>query len=105
MWGHTALTHGLPLEDVRVELDGVAHLVDRDVLASTIEEQDFSPLVRAREETDPDDLDGVRRRRDAILATLECTRGNKTEAARRLGLTARTLSNKMKIWRQAGFVS
>ena len=27
-----------------------------------------------------------------------------TEAARRLGLTARTLSNKMKIWRQAGLV-
>ncbi len=42
--------------------------------------------------------------RVAILATLECTRGNKTEAARRLGLTARTLSNKMKIWRQAGLV-
>ncbi len=43
--------------------------------------------------------------RVAILATLESTRGNKTEAARRLGLTARTLSNKMKIWRQAGFVA
>ena len=43
--------------------------------------------------------------RVAILATLECTGGNKTEAARRLGLTARTLSNKMKIWRQAGLVA
>lgn len=43
--------------------------------------------------------------RVAILATLEATRGNKTEAARRLGLTARTLSNKMKIWRQAGLVA
>ncbi len=43
--------------------------------------------------------------RIAILATLESTHGNKTEAARRLGLTARTLSNKMKIWRQAGFVA
>lgn len=41
----------------------------------------------------------------AILATLECTGGNKTEAARRLGLTARTLSNKMKAWRQAGLVA
>ncbi len=43
--------------------------------------------------------------RIAILATLESSRGNKTEAARRLGLTARTLSNKMKIWRQAGLVA
>jgi len=43
--------------------------------------------------------------RVAILATLEATRGNKTEAARRLGLTARTLSNKMKIWRQSGLVA
>ncbi|MCA9000324.1 MAG: sigma-54-dependent Fis family transcriptional regulator [Planctomycetes bacterium] len=43
--------------------------------------------------------------RVAILATLESTGGNKTEAARRLSLTARTLSNKMKIWRQAGLVA
>ncbi|MFT4539847.1 MAG: DNA-binding NtrC family response regulator [Planctomycetota bacterium] len=43
--------------------------------------------------------------RIAILATLESTGGNKTEAARRLGLTARTLSNKMKIWRQSGLVA
>jgi transcriptional regulator with GAF, ATPase, and Fis domain len=43
--------------------------------------------------------------RVAILATLSETRGNKTEAARRLGLTARTLSNKLKLWRQAGHVA
>ena len=43
--------------------------------------------------------------RVAILATLEDAKNNKTEAARRLGLTARTLSNKMKIWRQAGLVA
>ena len=43
--------------------------------------------------------------RVAILSTLARTGGNKTEAARRLGLTARTLSNKMKIWRHAGLVS
>lgn len=43
--------------------------------------------------------------RVAILSTLERTGGNKTEAARRLGLTARTLSNKMKIWRHAGLVA
>ncbi len=43
--------------------------------------------------------------RVAILATLECTNGNKTEAARRLGLTARTLSNKLKLWRAEGLVA
>jgi two-component system response regulator AtoC len=43
--------------------------------------------------------------REAILCTLEATRGNKTEAARRLGVTARTLSNKMKLWRQLGLVA
>ena len=43
--------------------------------------------------------------RIAILATLERTGGNKTEAARRLGVTARTLSNKMKLWRQMGLVA
>jgi DNA-binding NtrC family response regulator len=43
--------------------------------------------------------------REAILATLESTGGNKTEAARRLGVTARTLSNKMKLWRQLGLVA
>ena len=43
--------------------------------------------------------------REAILATLSCTGGNKTEAARRLGVTARTLSNKMKLWRRLGMVA
>jgi DNA-binding NtrC family response regulator len=43
--------------------------------------------------------------RVAILATLQRTGGNKTEAARRLGLTARTLSNKMRLWRATGLVA
>jgi len=43
--------------------------------------------------------------REAILATLESTGGNKTEAARRMGVSARTLSNKMKLWRAAGLVA
>ena len=43
--------------------------------------------------------------RFAILSTLEASGGNKTEAARRLGVTARTLSNKMKLWRSLGLVA
>ena len=43
--------------------------------------------------------------RVSILATLQATRGNKTEAARRLGVTARTLSNKMKLWRSTDLVA
>lgn len=43
--------------------------------------------------------------RFAILSTIESSGGNKTEAARRLGVTARTLSNKMKLWRSMGLVA
>ncbi len=43
--------------------------------------------------------------REAILETLAATGGNKTEAARRMGVSARTLSNKMKLWRQLGLVA
>jgi DNA-binding NtrC family response regulator len=42
--------------------------------------------------------------RETILATLDATEGNKTEAARRLGVTARTLSNKMKLWKSSGLL-
>jgi len=42
---------------------------------------------------------------EAILETLASTGGNKTEAARRMGVSARTLSNKMKLWRQLGLVA
>jgi DNA-binding NtrC family response regulator len=42
--------------------------------------------------------------REAILATVAAAGGNKTEAARRLGVTSRTLSNKYRAWRAAGLV-
>jgi two-component system, NtrC family, response regulator HydG len=43
--------------------------------------------------------------RFSILSTIESSGGNKTEAARRLGVTARTLSNKMRLWRSLGLVA
>lgn len=46
-------------------------LVDRGVLASTIEEVDLGPLLRARDETAPDDVAGVMARCDQVLAALD----------------------------------
>ena len=46
-------------------------LVDAGVPASVIEEVDWGPLVRARDETDPDDVAGVEEHRDAVLAALD----------------------------------
>jgi V/A-type H+-transporting ATPase subunit A len=65
---------------VQSVLDIVARchaLVERDVLASTIEEQDFSSVVRAREETAADDVAGVLARRDEVLATLDSLTGDR----------------------------
>ncbi len=63
---------------VQAVLDVVARchtLADRDVLASTIEEQDFSRLLRAREESGADDVDAVHARREEILARLDMLDG------------------------------
>jgi DNA-binding NtrC family response regulator len=40
--------------------------------------------------------------RDVILKTLELTHGNKAEAARILGLSSRTIDNKLKEWKPHG---
>ncbi|SDZ17926.1 V/A-type H+-transporting ATPase subunit A [Saccharopolyspora shandongensis] len=45
-------------------------LVDAGVSVEVIEEFDFAPLVRVREETAPHDADGVRRRCGAVLSAL-----------------------------------
>jgi DNA-binding NtrC family response regulator len=43
--------------------------------------------------------------RHLILETLQSTGWNRTHAARILGVTARTLSNKLKVWRTRGLVA
>ena len=58
---------------VQAVLDVVAQcetLVERGVLASTIEEHDYSRLIRAREDTPADDVEGVLARRDDVVASL-----------------------------------
>ena len=45
-------------------------VVDRSVTAAEIEELDFSPLLRAGEETPPDDVDEIVARRDQMLGRL-----------------------------------
>ncbi len=39
--------------------------------AATLEEIDYGPLIRARDELGRDDVDGVRQRVDQVLARLE----------------------------------
>jgi len=98
------------------------NVIQRSVIlldSETLEGQDLSFGPRqvadpaaAAEELDPEAALGSRLanrqiadiERIAILATLESTGGNKTEAARRLGVTARTLSNKLKLWRSTGLL-
>jgi V/A-type H+-transporting ATPase subunit A len=52
-------------------IDAGMALADRGVPASAIEEQDFSPLLRAREEVGPDAARAVEGRRDTLLQRLE----------------------------------
>jgi V/A-type H+-transporting ATPase subunit A len=52
-------------------VDRCEALVAGGETAARVEERDFSPLLRAAAETGPDDVAGVRSRRDAMLAALE----------------------------------
>jgi V/A-type H+-transporting ATPase subunit A len=51
-------------------VDACQRLVEHGVPAASVEEVDFSPVVRAREEVGPDDRAGVEARRDEVLARL-----------------------------------
>jgi V/A-type H+-transporting ATPase subunit A len=50
--------------------DRCRELVDSGVTAASVEEVDFGPLLRAREDTGPHDAAGVTARRDAMLGRL-----------------------------------
>jgi V/A-type H+-transporting ATPase subunit A len=52
-------------------VDRCQQLVESGVQATTVEEVDFGPLVRARNDTGPDDVEGVTKLRDDVLAGLE----------------------------------
>ncbi|GAB3258327.1 V-type ATP synthase subunit A [Nocardioides dilutus] len=52
-------------------VDKCQQLVESGVQATTLEEVDFGPLVRARNDTGPDDVDGVAKLRDDVLLALE----------------------------------
>ncbi|MFC4463627.1 V-type ATP synthase subunit A [Streptomyces xiangluensis] len=54
--------------------DRCRELVDSGVPAASVEEVDFGPLLRAREDTGPHDAAGVAARRDTMLARLGAVR-------------------------------
>ncbi len=64
------------VEAVLAVVDRADALAARGVLATTLEEQDYSRLVRAREETPADDVAGVLARRDEVLARLDSLLGS-----------------------------
>jgi V/A-type H+-transporting ATPase subunit A len=63
---------GAALGDAVLEVvDRCQQLVESGMPATTLEEIDFSALVRARSDTGPDDAEGVAKLRDDVLARLE----------------------------------
>jgi V/A-type H+-transporting ATPase subunit A len=67
----TAAKGGALVDAVLAVVDRCLTLVGQGVLAATLEEVDFGLLVRARDETGPGEVDGVRHRRDAVLDLLD----------------------------------
>jgi V/A-type H+-transporting ATPase subunit A len=58
------------LEMVLAVYDRCLALVDGGLPAAVVEEFDFTAVTRARDETGPDDADGVIRLRDEVLARI-----------------------------------
>jgi transcriptional regulator with PAS, ATPase and Fis domain len=72
----------------------------------TINERDF-PAMKPASKLVPAGFENMSLdeiERHVILSTLQKHNGNKTTAAKQLGVTARTLSNKMRRYRELGFL-
>lgn len=69
--GHAAPPKQAALADAVLAIhDRCLELISQGLPASLLEEVDFSPLIRARDDAGPDDVDTVTNRRDRVLATL-----------------------------------
>ena len=70
--GFCTAEKGAALLDMVLDVvDACQGLVERGVAATTIEQADLGPVLRAREETGPSDADGVGSRRREALRRLE----------------------------------
>ena len=88
----------------------LANTIERACLIATretLEASDFTVSARrsTREDAVPVGTTLEEAERRLILGTLGSTGWNRTQAARILGVTARTLSNKLKLWRTRGLVN
>jgi V/A-type H+-transporting ATPase subunit A len=69
--GFCSAAKGAALVDaVLAVVDRCRALVDAGLPPAAVEELDFGPLLRAREETGPEDVDGVREHQQVMLARL-----------------------------------
>ena len=75
---------------------------------SQISVDDLAPIARTRPRNPAENYDEMRLdevERCLILSRLRRFNGNKTAAARQLGITSRTLANKMKRYHNLGFIA
>lgn len=66
------------VEAVLAVVDTCQHMIEAGVPAGVIEELDFGPLIRAREQAGPQDVAGVQAHRDTMLARLAALGGERS---------------------------
>ena len=70
--------------------------------AATVTSKPGTSSAKPSESKRPAGITDAEMERRLILGTLRKTGGNKTEASKILGVTARTLSNKLRLYRERG---